>query len=152
MAAIAERVDTHLELMGNRYHPVYIMFDREARQSKIEGLVSELSALLTKFGRDVSQLRFMVPDRKIETWLLYSVTADGEFAANCEGAASDEFEGTRGESELIRRLRNRGLEYHKTTIGVDLFCQMSAMALAEVSRSFRAAHAVAPPECSWING
>jgi hypothetical protein len=137
MTAIAKKISSLYRLFGNRFYPVNVIFDREKRNGSYIEIQSELKGIMADMNMDCDQFRIGVADRTLETWLLYAVSDRGGFNASCSSARRNEFEGALAEGELARRLKLRGINYHKTTIGVDLFSRIHPKALAAKSDSFR---------------
>lgn len=136
MGAISRRIGTLYRQFGNRFHPVHILFDREQRSTNCEDLIAELRDLLTEESVPLDQTTISIADRKIETWILYSVDQNGDQFNCCSCSSRDEYEGKLAISELSRRLGRKGLTYRKTTTGVKLFCSIDQHKLTALSKSF----------------
>jgi hypothetical protein len=149
-SAIANRIAAYFRILNNRYYPVVVLFDRETRAESCSVLMSDLEEELKARGLDEAQFRIGIVDRKIETWMLYSVDEHGGPDPTCQHSDDDEFEGATGEGELMRRLRKVDVEYHKTTVGVDLLHSLDAAALAKKSTSFRDFRSKLSFPCDWL--
>lgn len=151
MQAVAKRVVSLFRLFGNRHYPVSVIFDREKRLESCSELEAELRDQLSALSIDSKQFRIAIADRKLETWLLYTVSPSGNFSVNCNHSQKNEFEGASGDYELYLRLKKRGIDYHKTTTGVDLFSRLNPRFLAEKSASFAAYIKQIDFPCEWVN-
>ena len=85
-----------------------------------------------------------IADRMTENWILgcakfrESYTVDGET------------EGCGGQGKLVTLLKKHGKNYHKTTVGVDLFCSIDIASTVKNSRSFADLSRAVAPYCRWI--
>lgn len=150
LQAAAKRIASLIRLMGNRYFPFIIVFDREERRETAE----QVKALLEKSIRDEGvndQLVFGIPDRMIENWIL----ADW---ANCQtkGCLKNRlksecaFEGRNGKSD-IRKFLPRDGRYQETIEGVDWFVTADPNTIAQYSCSFREfLVGISRLRCKWL--
>lgn len=146
MEAIAKKIDALNVAFGNRYFPIVVLFDREKRDKSCEKLRSELISEMKKRRIPIDQFIISISDRKIENWILPFVDKEGALVEiPCESA-----DGKAAESELIRRLRRAGVEYHKRTNGVELFCRINPNNLANISPSFRWLYDSLKQKCPWM--
>ncbi|WP_349362575.1 MAG: hypothetical protein ABL307_09400 [Roseitalea porphyridii] len=148
LEAIATRIAAFFRLLNNKYYPLCVVFDRESRGETVPEIQGAVLEILERDGIPIDQIRVGVADRKFETWLIYLIDSNGNLRPNCDACSVDEFEGAAGVGELERRLRQSGKRYHKTTIGVDLFCSADLNRLAVVSSSFRIVRENLPGECN----
>lgn len=148
IASIARRVDTILKVFGNRYYPVFVVFDREGRRETAEEVRLGLIRLLEELGHG-GQVRVGVPDRMIENWMLadyknvekyYKVKGDGTRRSH---------EGKNGKSEM-RKLAGTGSGYDGVVHGVETFCGGSPTVMARNSQSFRSFAEELRGECGWF--
>ena len=146
-AKIAETIHLRILSFNNRYHPIFVIFDREKRAESVEEIISNICRELEKIPDfDIAQdLIFGVPDRKFEAWILPFIDSNGNFVEN----PSNEFEGTESKSELIRRLATKGIIYKKTSSGVDFFLKINPNKLSRVSNSFSLFSEKAKKYCNW---
>lgn len=150
LSAIAKKVAALARLCGNRHYPIIVQFDREKRNLTTGEIEQQLANHLEVIGLDIGQFRFGVADRDMESWILYAVDEEGNFDADCSGSTIDQYEGFAGEYTLRKRLLSKGLEYHKTTSGVDLFTRLSASSLSQKSISFRNFATSVHVACYWL--
>jgi len=150
VAAIAKKIASLIRTCGNRHHPIVVQLDREERDLSAAAFSTEIRQALGQLGTNLDQLRIGISDRDLESWILYATNEQGQFARACKHAGPDQYEGSSGEYLLAKRLTSAGRGYHKTTIGVDMFCRMSATSLAEKSSSFRAFFEQLDLDCYWL--
>lgn len=144
ISAIAKLVASQYRLLGNRYHPVVVIIDREDRAQTAAEVKETLLRELLALGVPSNQLIVGVADRMIENWIL----AD----SGCTDLLKDntERDGCHGKSVLKTCLSNGNTSYHGTTLGVDLFCKINPAVAASNSASFRAFAEQIKPFCEWI--
>ncbi|MBT9289174.1 hypothetical protein KL771_06910 [Hyphomicrobiaceae bacterium 22] len=149
MKAIATRIYAHFQNLGNRHHPVVVIFDREKRNKSCDSLNTELRFHLNKLGIKEDQLIICIADRSLESWIAPFLQDDGSINTNL--VPQKNYEGIVCESIIIRQLRKANIDYDKTTVGVDLFCSISPKKLAEISPSFSQLRKALLDICHWMN-
>lgn len=149
LGAIAKKIHSLTQTCGNRHHPIVVQLDRERRATSAQEIEALLLLELASLGLDVRQFRIGITDRDLESWILYGTDEDGMFLRDCRASVPNEYEGSAGAYVLGTRLARRGGSYHKTTVGVDMFCRLSAVALAAKSESFRRFLAQLDVDCYW---
>lgn len=151
IAAAVKRIASLIRLMGGKYYPVIIVYDRESRaQSSEEIKKAIIQELQTEGIKD--PIIVGVPDRTIENWIL----ADWH-NARTKGHLSNPlrqpvFEGLHGKSE-IKKLLPQGTQYHETIEGVEWFVSSKPLIMATASKSFydfMASLSAIP--CAWLQG
>ncbi|XYK79945.1 MAG: hypothetical protein ROO70_19590 [Labrenzia sp.] len=144
---IARRVATLFRLFNNRHYPIFLIFDREKRSRTHDELLILLTNELSKLDIPEDQFVIGIPDNKIECWIMPFIGEDGTILPE----ASQSYDGINCVGELEKRIKNSGVDYHKTTTGVQLFCSINPSSLANVSDSFKSFHSRARSHCSWLN-
>ena len=146
-AKIANALDFHISTFGNRYHPIFVIFDREKRAESVQEIIDSVRDELEKLPnfKITQDLIFGIPDRKFEAWILPFVDTDGNLTEN----PTSEFEGTECKSELIKRLSKRGINYKKIRDGVNIFPQINPNKLSRASNSFGLFSERAKKHCKW---
>jgi hypothetical protein len=135
LSAAAKRAASLIRLMGNRYYPFIIIFDREGRCLSATEVGKSLECFLREEGID-DMLIIGVPDRMIENWILAdweNVQQQGNLRIQ---TSSKSFEGTHGKSVIIRLLPRDG-RYQETIQGVDWFVTGNPSIMFRNSVSFR---------------
>ena len=134
---------------GNRYHPVFVIFDRERREETVEEIIERITIELEKLQSNVnSTYIFGIPDRKLESWILPFVGEDG----NILEFPTDEHEGSESLTKLKYRLNSADTTYKKTSIGVSLFVNsVEPNKLAKISPSFKKLFDSGREHCRWFN-
>lgn len=150
VSAIAKKIASLVRTCGNRHHPIVIQLDREERSESAEQFASCIVEGLVEHAIDTNQLRIGVSDRDLESWILYATDEHGKYARDCQHSNADQHEGSSGAHVLTKRLAVAGRGYHKTTVGVDMFCRISANALASKSASFRRFFEQLDLDCYWL--
>lgn len=150
LGAIAKKIAALARICGNRHYPIIVQFDREKRALSSAEIQTQLLADMEKVGLDVDQFRIGVADRDMESWILYAVDENGVVEPDCASSTSNQYEGFSGEVTLRQRLQKQGLNYHKTTSGVEIFTKISAVSLAERSDSFRSFIEGLEIACYWL--
>jgi len=150
MSAVAKRVASLFRIFGNRHSPVNLIFDREKRDEECDVIEHTLIEEIQALDIDPKQFRFGIADRKLETWILYSVDKNGKFNPNCSSSQKNEFEGSSSSYELSARLKRAGIDYHKTTVAVEMFSKIDPRRLAEKSDSFKRYIDKIDFTCSWL--
>jgi len=148
MGTIAKFIATQFRLFNNRYYPIVVIFDREKRNEPCTDLKAELCKQLKSKRIDAEQFIFFISDRDIETIFVCHVALDGEIIdTGCPHTQS--VDGLDGEAELRRRLERKGIAYHKTTIGIQLFRRVRPFIVAAKSDNFRAFRGQILGMCPW---
>ena len=145
---LALQIHEKCTYLGNRHHPIFVIFDREKRVESVEEIVSIVSKKLAKLQSNVeSTFIFGIPDRKLESWILPFVGKDGKLLES----PSAENEGSESLKQLVRRLRLNNIRYQKTSTGVSLFLNaVKPKKLAEVSPSFKVLFENGRDHCRWL--
>jgi len=148
IATICNRIETHYRLFSNRYYPIIVIFDREHRRETTEEIESALVKELTSRGIDSKQFIFFISDRKFECMFLAHIGEDGDYhKSGCPQTTC--VDGLDGVSELKSRLMQKGLRYHKTTTGLELFKLVRPTILASKSPSFKRFQSQILQYCRW---
>jgi hypothetical protein len=145
MDALAKRAASLVRLR-RQYYPIVIVFDREKRKETCEDLVSQFLGAMRENGVEREDLLVGIPDRMIENWIL-----------SCGGVRKDHGltgsqEGKHGKAELEKALSTKGVDYHKTTVGVEMFSKIDVKSAARNSSSFKSFRAKVKGHCSWLEG
>jgi hypothetical protein len=144
--AIAKRAGSLIRLLNNRYHPIFIKIDREGRSESAEEVEKELFKMILAEGVGSDQVVVSVCDRMIENWIL----ADEELLLDRYGVDfTAQSEGNHGKRHLSELVKSRH-EYHETTVGVELFCALSARRIVVRSQSFERLSVRLANVCDWI--
>jgi hypothetical protein len=149
MATIASRIETHVKLFSNRYYPIIVIFDRERRVETVPELLTQLNEIFGTKGLDMEQFRFLISDRDIEVMFVAHVEKNGDFIETGCPQTTD-IDGLHGESELRARLSKKGIRYHKTTTGIELFKKVRPTIVSFKSRNFRRFRSQMLQYCKWI--
>lgn len=121
--------------MGDCEEPIVVIFDREARNQSSEDIASEVVAGLAASGiRAVAG----IPDRCIETWMLYD--------AEDLPLKRDNYEGSMGSTEL-RRAFGR---YDKAADGPQRLKKCRASELMRSASFKRFFDSLAISDCWWL--
>ncbi|WP_421726423.1 hypothetical protein [Bauldia sp.] len=146
MSAMAVRVAALWKILGNKYYPVYVIFDRENRVETAEQLELELIRVLVDIhGCPEEQFVVCCCDRMIENWIL----ADSELCESEFGGCEEVCEGVHGKKKLKNLLGRKGM-YSETTVGVKLLTQANSATLVSRSPSFRRFAMRSHFRCSWL--
>jgi hypothetical protein len=147
-ATICDRIATQFRLFSNRYFPIIVILDREKRAQTCAEFEAELQTELSGRGIDPTQFLFLISDRDFECLFVAHLTLEGEFVATGCPITKD-IDGIDGESEVRLRLSNRGVRYHKTTTGVDLFKKIRPSIISKKSANFRKFQSQIVTFCTW---
>ncbi|MDA8089573.1 MAG: DUF4276 family protein [Nitrospiraceae bacterium] len=149
LPAAAERIASLIRLMGNKYYPYIIVFDRESRVASASQIKESLEKLIRSEGIS-DDLVIGVPDRMIENWILAdwdNVKSKGKLKSSkilpiCEG---------RNGKGLIKRLLPNDGKYQETIQGVDWFLGINVKIAFEKSPSFREfSGTLRKVGCKWL--
>jgi Tfp pilus assembly PilM family ATPase len=143
MSAIAVRAATHIRLMKHA-RPIVIIFDREKRQEDCSNLRDELLQCLEKEGIDTKEVIVGIPDTMLENWIIACNKTKRKYEI------VDDCEGGHGKRVLERALNKKEIDYHKTTVGVDLFSEIDVHTAMQNSASFKNLALSLRPHCKWI--
>ncbi len=118
-------IETHIRSFGNRNYPIIILFDREKRVETSDEISDRVVSILGERGLCDHDIRVFVADREVEDWYL------GDIEGICRhyNIAVPASIGT-GKSGLAMAIRS-AVDYHETTIGVELFGVISKTMVAE---------------------
>lgn len=132
ISRMCDFIETHIRSLGNRNHPIIIIFDREKREAGCAAISIEVHNNLNDRGLEDQDIRVFVADREVEDWLLL----DRE--AICEHFnVPDHGQPLTGKGGL-NTLLGPDIAYHETTIGVEAFFAVSKSKLANGSGVFHA--------------
>ncbi len=129
LSVMAERIASHIRLLGNRHYPIIILVDKEERVITHEKMAEELRLEIEKQGIKNHDLRIGVADRMIENWIL----ADWE---KLFGSLQDKpqlTDGCNGSAMIKKRIGH----YDKVKDGVAYFLAARQDILYENSPSYR---------------
>jgi hypothetical protein len=132
LEAICDRLETHIRLLGNRHHPIFVVFDRENREASALEIADAVATMLVDRGFAGDDIRVFVADREIEDWML--IDADGicqHYNIHLPQIP------LRGKGGLARLIESQ-IRYHETSVGVELFGIVSKERLRDGCPSFRA--------------
>lgn len=132
LRVMSKFIASQIRLLGNRHHPIIIIFDREDRQESSEELAADLLGLLHEVGLDDQDIRIFVADRDVEDWIL----KDMETLKARTGV--DPGEGVFLRKGGLIRLLSQRVAYHETTVGVDLFLASNKERIAQSCQIFNA--------------
>lgn len=116
---IAKHLAPLIKLLKTR-RKIFVVLDREGRSISAEALKAEISRALKELGCDVSNIRIVAADRCTENWILADVEGIKKTGYIREDAVQKNYEGRKGKMEL-RKILNKGISYHETVEGVNLF-------------------------------
>ncbi len=126
--AIAKKIAPLIRLLGNKFYPIVILLDKEARKITFEEMANQTKEALIEEGITDQDLRIGVADRMIENWIL----ADWETFAG-KKTKPPETEGING-SSIIKKVKGG---YDKTTEGVEYFIAARQNILYNSSESYK---------------
>ncbi|MBF0520141.1 MAG: DUF4276 family protein [Nitrospirae bacterium] len=148
--AAAKRIASLIRLLGNRYYPFVIIYDREDRSDSVEIIREELERLIKSEGIN-DDIVIGIPDRMIENWLLadwLNTQQQGKLMTTKEMKT---FEGNNGKATILKHLP-KGSRYHETVEGVNWFLKADVKNIYKNSHSFRLfANVLQNISCSWLN-
>jgi hypothetical protein len=145
--AIVKAVHSLVSLLRGRHYPIFILCDREGRDISSEKMESELLECLDALGIACGEAIVSCPDRMIENWML----ADREYFSDFYGISLEEaFEGVNGKAKIRSLLKEKGVLYHETTIGVEIFQKVDPHSVGKNSISFARFRERADPFCRWL--
>lgn len=133
--AAAKRIASLIRLMGSKYYPYVIVFDREERKESASK-IKELLETLIKSEGIVDELVVGVPDRMIENWILAdweNVKRQGRIK---KSVGLKNFEGSNGKASIKKFLPKNG-RYQETVQGVSWFLETNVKLIYEKSPSFK---------------
>jgi hypothetical protein len=148
IASITKAIDLQINLLGNRYHPIIIIIDREKRELTCDELITDMARHLESLGH-ADQCVIGVVDRCIENWIL----ADWDTVIEAFGfpplANQAATEGVQGKSAL-KQLLPRGIVYNEPTWGKDMFLACRPERIYENSASFKSFIDKLSLTCPWL--
>lgn len=150
LQAAAKRIASLIRLMGNKYYPYVIIFDREKRKASAETIRERLKELI--MAEEIhDEIIIGIPDRMIENWIL----ADWENITLQEKIKNTgvtvTFEGLSGKAKM-KKLLPRNSIYHETVQGVSWFLKANVKVIYKNSHSFCLfANALKKLSCDWLN-
>lgn len=131
--AAAKRIASLIRLMGNRYYPYVIIFDREKRRESAARIRETLESLI-RAEEIVDEIVIGIPDRVIENWLLadwMTIQSQGKLRPP---NVMKTFEGSSGKAK-IKKLLPKGGIYQETVQGVSWFLEANVKTIFEKSPS-----------------
>lgn len=151
LSVIVKKIEFHIRIFNNKYHPIVILIDREKRKATCERIIEEIEGLLEKRGY-AGQFVIGVVDRCIENWILADWNSVREkFCEYQIKPVSEGFlsEGTQGKTAL-RRLLPEGILYNEPTWGKDMFLSCRPDEMYRNSASFRKFIDGLNLRCPWL--
>lgn len=142
---IAKFAHAQLLTLRDRYHPVYIIFDREKRSQSVEELREELARHLELMGHSRELFRICIADREFESWIAPFMDDEGIVQAT----ALRSMEGQNGKAVIKEKMKFVGRIYSETVHGVQFFCSINPRRISEISDSFRYLFDNIGGGCSW---
>jgi hypothetical protein len=147
LEAICDRLETQIRLLGNRNHPIFVIFDREKRTESAQDIMKSVKAILDQRGFSDQDIRVFVADREFEDWILL----DSDGVCDHFGIARPDVV-PRGKGGLARLIQSC-VQYHETSVGVDLFGVVSKEKLRDGCPSFRGLYEAATElQCVGMTG
>ena len=119
IARVCDFIETQVRTLGNRNHPIIVLFDREERDQTVAEIRTEIVATLVGKGLGDHDIRVFVADRETEDWYLL----DTESICDYYGLKKPIVK-LFGKAGLARLLKP-AVDYHETSIGVELFTVVS---------------------------
>ena len=148
--AAAKRIASLIRLMGNRYYPYVIIFDREKRR-ETAAIISKTLVNLIRADDIDDEIVIGIPDRMIENWLLAdweNIQSQGKLR---NSNVRKTFECSNGKAIIKKLLPKNGI-YQETVQGVSWFLKANVKAIYEKSPSFHLfANALQELSCAWLN-
>jgi hypothetical protein len=146
--AIAKRVSSLVKLLKDRYYPVLVLVDREAREQSSEEIEAALlRELVQEYGIQTDNVVVSCPDRMIENWML---SDPASLQALCDVNCPEHSEGSPGKSLIKRLLAEKGIVYHQLTIGVEVFTRINVSIARRNSASFNRMAEYIDHSCRWL--
>ncbi|MFL0671845.1 MAG: hypothetical protein ACJLS3_10630 [Erythrobacter sp.] len=129
---LCDFVETQIRSLGNRNFPIFVIFDRENRADGCGAISSQVLTILHQRGLHDHDIRVFVADRESEDWYL----KDKESIIRHYNLPdrNGEFRGKGG----LEKFLSPDIDYHETTIGVDLFFVVSKTKIADECGVFQA--------------
>jgi hypothetical protein len=153
LSVIVGKIEFHIRLFNNRFHPIVILIDREKRKLTCERIVEEIEGLLKEHGY-AGQFVVGVVDRCIENWILAdwdSVRIKFSGYQIKQVAAGFQTEGIQGKA-AIKRLLPEEILYNEPTWGKDMFLSCRPDEIYRNSASFRNFIDKLNLPCPWLGG
>lgn len=129
---VCDFIASQIRLLGNRNHPIIVIFDREKRDESVAELSARALNALLNHGLGDCDIRLFIADREFEDWYLKDIP--GVCANFNLKPKNGEFSGKSG----LARLIESATQYHETTIGVDLFFSINLKTVANKCGTFQA--------------
>jgi hypothetical protein len=146
LATIAHKILTQYKFLNNKYYPIVILIDKEARSSGCAEIVGELQTELSRLSVPLDQIHIGVCDQMIENWIV----ADDALTAERFDHRFEKCEGMNGKAAL-KRLFPMESPYQETVHGVELLTSANPIRIAERSSSFSAFVENFPILCPWLD-
>lgn len=147
LEAICDRLETQIRLLGNRYHPIFVVFDREGREAPALEISTSVASMLMARGFQGHDIRIFVADREIEDWMLL----DAEGICQHYNIPVPAIK-PNGKGGLAKLIGNR-VQYHETSVGVELFLIVSKEKLRDGCPNFCALYeSAAEIACVGLTG
>lgn len=128
---VCDFIETQIRLLGNRNYPIFIIFDREKRAETAVEIRDTVIANLHARGLEDHDLRVFIPDREFEDW--YLLDRESICRQYSLSATNIPLSGKGGLARLLRP----SIDYHETTVGVELFRIVDLDTIAEQCDMFR---------------
>lgn len=141
--ALAKRAATLIRLMKHQ-RPILVIFDREDRRESCDDLREAFLSSLCECDID-NEVIVGIPDKMIENWILACPKFRRKYKFH------ETADGSNGKAKLKEKLKDSGVDYHETTIGVELFCGISSKKAAQNSKSLRKFADSISEHCAWAN-
>lgn len=146
-AAISRKIELLYKTLNNKNYPVFIIVDRECRDSSCDDFRREIEVEIISRGLDIGQFRICVCDRMIENWIL----ADPEtILRKYENFKRRNYEGEYGKA-FIKKLFRPESPYNESTDGVNMFVEARASEMRKNSASFAVLYEYLDDRCWWKN-
>lgn len=148
VGAIAKSTGTHIRLFKGRYFPVFVIVDREGKELSATQMEQALREELCNQPKvNIDEVIIVCPDRMIENWMLgdhlyFRNEFNIEITKSCEGKD--------GKAIIRRLLKEKNINYHETTVGVDIFCRINPHLVCETNASFARLWREAQHFCPWL--
>lgn len=114
---VAKFIAAQIRVLNNRYYPIIIVFDREDRDMSCDKIKNDLLNILhDSYNFSDQDIRIFIADRMTEDLYLADIESIVRHY-NLPPYADQLFQGKGG----LSRLLNSHMQYHETTLGVEIF-------------------------------
>lgn len=128
---LCDFLETQIRTLSNRNYPIVVIFDREQRDQTCDEIRDEVISNLHARGLHDHDIRVFVADRETEDW--YLLDTKGICSHFGLPTPISKLSGKGGLSKLLRP----ALQYHETSVGVELFHIVSKKTIASKSPVFQ---------------